>query len=169
MLELGHRGARAGALLLAAGLAAGCARGVPASAPHPADEEQVNVGYGTQARSRLTGAVESLTAEDIERSKVTRAEELFNGRFAGVRMVQTASGPALRIRGTGTIMGGGDPLFVVDGVPVAFSPRTLLAGLNPGDIERIEVLKDAGATAIFGSRGANGVVVITTKHARPGR
>ena len=139
--------------------------GVPRPASDPEDE--VRVGYDTQDRADLTGSVGSVTAEDIAGQKVTRVEEMIEGRFAGVHVVRTRNGGiTLRIRGVSTLMGNSEPLFVIDGMPVHSGPGTALLGINPSDIARIDILKDAGATAIYGSRGANGVVLITTKRAQ---
>ncbi|HEX6925239.1 MAG TPA: TonB-dependent receptor plug domain-containing protein [Longimicrobiaceae bacterium] len=130
-------------------------------------DEQVRVGYDTQDREDVTGSVGSVTAEDIAGQKVTRVEEMIEGRFAGVQVIRNRNGEfTLRIRGVSTFMGSSEPLFVIDGMPVHTAPGRALIGLNPADIARIDILKDAGATAIYGSRGANGVVLITTKRAR---
>jgi TonB-dependent SusC/RagA subfamily outer membrane receptor len=96
---------------------------------------------------------------------VTRVEELFVGRFPGVQVLQTPNGISVRIRGTTTVNGSAEPLYVVDGFPVVAGPEGLI-DLNPRDIATIEVLKDAGSIAEYGMRGANGVVRITTKRAR---
>lgn len=153
--------------LIVAIVATACAsgRGAPLPELDPADE--VRVGYDTQDRKDLTGSVGSVTADDMAGQKVTRVEEMIEGRFAGVHVVRTRNGGVtLRIRGTSTLIGNSEPLFVIDGMPVHGRPGSALVGLNPSDIERIDILKDAGATAIYGSRGANGVVLITTKRAR---
>lgn len=160
--------ARRSALVILAGCvttACGASRaGMPAPALDPADE--VRVGYDTQSRENLTGSVGSLRAEDIAGQKVTRIEEMIEGRFAGVQVVRSRGGGiSLRIRGQSTLMGSSEPLYVIDGMPIHSSPGTALLGINPSDIARIDILKDAGATAIYGSRGANGVVLITTKRA----
>lgn len=153
--------------LLVGGLVTACASarsGVPAPATDP--ENEVRVGYDTQERANLTGSVGSITAEDIAGQKVTRVEEMIEGRFAGVQVVRMRNGGiSLRIRGQSTLLGSSEPLFVIDGMPVHSAPGTALLGMNPADIARIDILKDAGATAIYGSRGANGVVLITTKRA----
>ena len=124
-------------------------------------EEIVVVGYGVQKRSNISGAVGSVTAEEIAQSPVTRIESALQGRTAGVQVAAQSGSPGapltVRIRGTGTI-NNADPLYVVDGVPVDG-----IDFLNPGDIESINVLKDAASAAIYGARGANGVVLITTK------
>lgn len=132
-------------------------------------EEEVAVGYGTQRRRNITGSVASVPIEDAKDRPVVRVEELLRGRTAGVQVYQTPSGGiAVRIRGSTSIHGSNEPLYVVDGIPVSADPDGGL-GINPHTIASIEVLKDAGAAAIYGSRGANGVVVITTKRAGKGR
>ena len=123
----------------------------------------VVVGYGTQKRKDLTGSVGSVSGKDISDLSVTRVDQALSGKVAGVQ-VKTVSGqpgaaPQIRIRGIGSISAGTDPLYVVDGFPT-----DNIQTLNPGDIESMDILKDASATAIYGSRGANGVVIINTKH-----
>ena len=124
-------------------------------------DEVVVVGYGTQKRSTISGAVSSVSSEDITESPVLRTEQALQGRIAGVQVAQNSGSPGsaltVRIRGTGTI-NNSDPLYIVDGIPVDG-----IDFLNPNDIESINVLKDAASSAIYGSRGANGVVLITTK------
>ncbi|MDP9348043.1 MAG: TonB-dependent receptor plug domain-containing protein [Gemmatimonadota bacterium] len=145
-------------------LAGGCgANPSPESAPDGA--EGVSVGYGTQSRERVTGAVGSLTAEDIGSARAARVEELLQGRMAGVQVTRLANGDfSIRIRGSAWLTGGGEPLYVIDGIPVqAVSLGRALDGIRPMDIARIDVLKDAGSAAVYGARGANGVVVVTTK------
>ncbi len=95
---------------------------------------------------------------------VVRAEELLEGRFPGVVLSRLANGGlAVRIRGTTSVLGTNEPLYVVDGLPIEPGPGGALFGINPGDIDKITVLKDVGSTSLYGVRGANGVVVITTK------
>ena len=124
-------------------------------------EQVVVVGYGTQRKSDLTGSIASLTAKDIKNEAVTNLQTALVGKLAGVYAAtssgQPGSGAMIRIRGFGTI-NNNDPLYVVDGQFLSD-----INNINPNDIERLEVLKDASATAIYGSRGSNGVVVITTK------
>ncbi len=151
-------------------------------------EEVVVVGYGTQRRRDVTGAISTIKTEDVQRAVTASAEELFQGRISGVSVSQSSNAPGggitVRVRGTSSISGGNDPLYVIDGVPIANSDQqslrnsglrfaagnnlSPLALLNPQDIESIEVLKDASATAIYGARGANGVVLITTKKGKAG-
>jgi TonB-linked SusC/RagA family outer membrane protein len=129
----------------------------------------VVVGYGSQRKRDITGSVASISAEQVAETPITRADQILQGRVSGVQVTQTNSEPggnvSIRIRGTNSINSGNEPLFVVDGFPGAGD----LNSINPSDIESIEVLKDASATAIYGSRGANGVVIITTKKGKAGR
>ncbi len=124
--------------------------------------EVVVVGYGTVKKSDLTGSVSSVKPEDLERVPVTNINQALQGRAAGVQIRQTQQQPggglSVRIRGISSIQGNTDPLYVIDGI-IGGDINTL----NPQDIESLEVLKDASATAIFGANGANGVVLITTK------
>ncbi len=124
-------------------------------------DEVMVVGYGVQQRSLSTGAISRVESDAIAQSGALRAEQALQGRTAGVTVIQNSgqpgSGSTVRIRGIGTT-GDADPLYMVDGMPVSNIDH-----INPGDIESIEVLKDASATAIYGARGANGVVMITTK------
>ncbi len=124
-------------------------------------DEIVVTGYGVQVRSNISGSVSSIDAEDIAERPILRVEQALQGRAAGVQVAQVSGSPGsaltVRVRGVGTI-NNSDPLYIVDGVPVEG-----LDFLNPNDIESINVLKDAASAAIYGSRGANGVVLITTK------
>ncbi|UKT65952.1 TonB-dependent receptor [Pedobacter mucosus] len=144
--------------------------------------ELVIVGYGAQKRKDLATAVSSIKGEDIQHLPVATAQSLIQGRASGVQVVQNSgapgSGVTVRIRGTTSINAGNDPLYIVDGVPVesgtlaslslSGSQTSALSAINADDIESMEVLKDAGALAIYGSRAANGVVLITTKHGKKG-
>ncbi len=143
--------------------------------------EVVVVGYGTQRVKDATGAVASLNPKDFNKGVIATPEQLLQGRIAGVQVTPASGEPGssatINIRGTGSIRSGNNPLYVVDGVPLdgggtsggldngagSSSARNPLAFLNPNDIENISILKDASASAIYGSRGANGVVLITTK------
>ncbi|HYW96135.1 MAG TPA: SusC/RagA family TonB-linked outer membrane protein, partial [Bacteroidales bacterium] len=124
-------------------------------------DEVVVVGYGTRKKSLVTGAISTVTEADIDQGINLRAEQALQGRTAGVVITNNSGQPgdnvSIRIRGTST-PNGAQPLILVDGVPVGG-----IDYLNPGDIARIEVLKDAASSAIYGTRGANGVVLITTK------
>jgi TonB-dependent SusC/RagA subfamily outer membrane receptor len=134
-----------GPLLLAAACHGG-GKTAPTPTPRPAR---------TEDRSRTA------TSEDWAGMTPARAEELFVGRFAGVRVVSAPGGISVRIRGQNSINGNSAPLYVVDGMP--FDAPNGLLSVNPSDIAKIEVLKDIGSTAFYGVRGANGVVLITTK------
>jgi TonB-dependent starch-binding outer membrane protein SusC len=137
-----------------------------AEAPRPDTADSVQVGYGVQSKGAVTGAVSSVSGDDARRPKPTSVAEMLQGRFPGVEVSQLPGGGlSIRIRGQRSFMGGNEPLYVIDGIPVQ-APDGGLTGLVPDDIKSIEVLKDAGATAIYGSRGANGVILITTKRAR---
>lgn len=129
------------------------------------EEEQVEVGYGTVDKKDVTGAVSTVDVEQAQKDQpATSVSDLLRGRVSGVVVTEGAGGGvSIRIRGTTSIMGGNDPLYVVDGMPVEPNPGGSLPFLNANDIESISVLKDASATAIYGARGANGVIVIKTK------
>lgn len=132
-------------------------------------DEVVVVGYGTTKKSDITGSLSSISAEQIREMPVTNINQAIQGRAAGVDVVNTSYGlnssPQIRIRGNRSIKAGNSPLYVVDGAPIAGT----INDLNAGDIESLEILKDASATAIYGSRGANGVVLITTKRGKAGQ
>jgi len=133
-------------------------------------EEVVAVGYGTAKKSDLTGAVASVTANNLKERAVTSFGEALIGQVAGVQIQQINGAPggeglSIRVRGTGSITQSNEPLYVVDGYPMEGGAFRLL---NPSDIESIQVLKDASSTAIYGSRGASGVVIITTKKGKSG-
>lgn len=128
--------------------------------------EIVVVGYGTQKKAVVTGAISSIKAEDITALPVLSAQEALQGRAAGVTVINNGSpgsDPTVRIRGLSTI-NNNNPLYVIDGVPAGG-----INEINPADIESIEVLKDAATAAIYGSRGANGVIMITTKKGKAGQ
>lgn len=141
-----------------------------AVAGRPSSPEKVNVGYGQQSREATGGAVQSVTAEKLKNVKVKRVEELLAGRVAGVHVLPTPGGFVIRIRGA-TIPGAREPLYVVDGMPVEVTPGRGLDWLDPADIARIDVLKNPAETSMYGGRGANGVILITTKqnNQRPSR
>jgi TonB-linked SusC/RagA family outer membrane protein len=150
-------------------------------------EGVVAVGYGTQRKSDITGAIGSVTAEQLDKAPLPTVSQALQGRVAGVQVTQNSAAPgggfSVRIRGSGSLSSDNEPLFVLDGVPVSKSDGDAIGGgaiqgrqlpgelsfLNPSDIESIEVLKDASATAIYGARGSNGVVLITTKSGRAGK
>ncbi|WP_299754146.1 TonB-dependent receptor [uncultured Pontibacter sp.] len=140
-------------------------------------EEVVVVGYGTQERRQVTGATAKVTSEELENLPVTSVDQALQGRAAGVQISQNSGTPgagiSVRVRGATSISANNQPLYVVDGVPLTTGDYSQLgyggqsvnaiADLNPNDIESIDILKDASAAAIYGSRAANGVVLITTK------
>ena len=142
--------------------------------------EVVVVGYGTQRKKDITGSVGTVNASQIKNLSLTSPEQALQGRVAGVNVTSSSGTPGgainINVRGVGTINGSSQPLYVVDGIPIATGSysqlgvgnQTLnsLADINPNDIESLDVLKDASATAIYGSRGANGVVLITTKRGK---
>jgi TonB-dependent SusC/RagA subfamily outer membrane receptor len=121
-----------------------------------------------RADHRNTDAVGVVLASDLEQTRGARLEELLMARVPGLVVLRTGNGGyAIRIRGTNSFNGSDEPLIVLDGVPLRMPGGTsALAGIHPQDVARVEVLKDAGATAIYGSQAANGVLVITTKRGR---
>ena len=125
-------------------------------------DEIVVVGYGTQRRQDVTGSISSITGTSIQALASSNLSQSLQGRMAGVEMTPNSSRPGsemqIRIRGTRSLTAGNDPLVVLDGIPFAGS----FSDINPGDIKSVDVLKDASATAIYGSRGANGVIIVTT-------
>jgi TonB-dependent SusC/RagA subfamily outer membrane receptor len=162
MFERGPHGSKrrwwwwCGVAVFAATNGACAQRREPAAAP-PAPEGRAPVVPRTTSRD----------AEALKTDQVRSAEELIQGRFAGVQVVRLAGGGfSLRIRGAGSLMAGNEPLYVVDGVALPPAPGGALTGVDPRDIESIEVLKDISATSAYGVRGANGVIVIKTKRGR---
>ena len=128
--------------------------------------DQVNVGYGTQERRDVNGAVAKADAEKLMASSPRTVSDMLVGRFAGVEVFQLANGgTSIRIRGARSIKGSQEPLVVLDGMP-QHNGSASLSDLDPHDIKSIEVLKDAAASSVYGSRGANGVILIATKHAQ---
>ena len=124
--------------------------------------EVVVIGYGTQRREAVTGSVANVSGAELNQIAATNAAQALQGRVAGVLMTQTSSKPGaemqIRIRGQRSLNASNDPLIVLDGIPFMGQ----LSDINPGDIKSMDILKDASATAIYGSRGANGVILITT-------
>lgn len=106
-----------------------------------------------------------VTSEDIDRAPGQPIEEILKGRVAGVTVTRTDGGIAVRIRGSTSIYGSNEPLYVLDGIPITPGPGGALTGIDPYDIESIEVLKNPADTALYGMRGANGVIIIKTKRA----
>lgn len=143
---------------------AGCF-GRTARAPSPASpRDSVNVGYGMESRRDMTTAVSSMDGDVARRNSPTSVADMIDGRFPGVEVRRLASGGvSIRIRGNRSLNSDQEPLYVIDGVPQRSVPGGALADLSPNDIKSIEVLRDAGSTSVYGSRGANGVILITTK------
>lgn len=145
--------------------------------------EVVVVGYGTQRRRDVTGAISKVTSEKITSIAAPSFEAALQGKAPGVQVIQgsglAGSGSVIRIRGIGSISAGADPLYVVDGIPIisdvfirtnsSAMNQNPLSAINPSDIESVEVLKDAAAAGIYGSRGSNGVILITTKRGKAGK
>jgi TonB-linked SusC/RagA family outer membrane protein len=131
-------------------------------------DEVVVVGYGTVKRKDLTGSIGSLDAKEIKDMGVSRIDQALLGKVAGVQVLPVSGAPGadpqIRIRGVGSISAGAQPLYVVDGFPT-----DNIQTLNPNDIETMDILKDASATAIYGSRGANGVIIINTRRGKSGK
>lgn len=145
-------------------------------------DEVVVVGYGTQKKADVTGAIATLDAASLKERPITRVDQALVGQMAGVQVKQTTGVPgqgfSVQVRGSGSITAGNEPLYVIDGFPLEASSQNAagrfgagspLDNINPNDIESIEVLKDAAAAAIYGSRAANGVVLITTKRGKSGK
>lgn len=147
-------------------------------------KDVVVVAYGTQQKRNLTSSVASVTAKTLTESPVTSLEQALEGKMAGVQVTPATGAPGgavvVNIRGTSSISAGNEPLYVVDGLPIlsqdisqkgGYQGNSLsgIADINPNDIESVEVLKDASASALYGSRASNGVVLITTKQGRRGR
>jgi TonB-linked SusC/RagA family outer membrane protein len=145
-------------------------------------DDVVVVGYGTQKRRDVTGSVSSISQANLQQ-QVSSLDQTLKGASAGVQVTQTSGQPgggvSIRIRGGSSIQGGNEPLYVIDGFPLYNSTSTAgtlsgaavnpLSSINPSDIESVDILKDASATAIYGSRGANGVVIVTTKKGKADR
>ena len=145
-------------------------------------DEVIVVGYGTQKKASITGAIAQYDAEQLNESPVHSVDQALVGQMAGVRVKQTSGMPgkgmSIQIRGTGSITANNEPLYVIDGFPLEMSQQSSsgnfdngnpLDNINPNDIESIQVLKDAAAAAIYGSRASNGVVLITTKKGKSGK
>lgn len=130
-------------------------------------EQVVVIGYGTRRAGAITGSVSQVKAADIVRTPAQSAIQAIQGKAAGVNIVtndEPGASPTIRVRGLGTITGARDPLYVIDGIETSTA-----AGINPSDIATIDVLKDASSLAIYGQKGSNGVVIITTKKGRKGQ
>lgn len=140
-------------------------------------DEVVVIGYGTMKKNDLTGSITSITEKDFNKGLVASPAELITGKIAGVQITsnggRAGAGSRIRIRGGASLSATNDPLIVIDGVPVSngniSGVSNVLATINPNDIESMNVLKDASATAIYGSRASNGVIIITTKKGNAGQ
>ncbi|GEO06094.1 SusC/RagA family TonB-linked outer membrane protein [Adhaeribacter aerolatus] len=145
-------------------------------------EEVVVIGYGTQKKAEITNAVATMSAEKLTERPIARVDQALVGQMSGVRVRQTSGVPgrgfSIQVRGTGSIGANNEPLYVIDGFPLEVSAQNAGGGfttgnpldnINPNDIESIQVLKDASAGAIYGSRASNGVVIITTKRGKTGK
>jgi len=134
--------------------------------------DEVIVIYGIQKKRDITGSVSSISYKEINKSINTTVEQTLQGRVAGVEVLQNSGNPGggitVNIRGINTINGSNQPLYVLDGLQIDGSNQNVIATINPSDIESIEVLKDASATAIYGSKASNGVILITTKRGKKG-
>lgn len=132
-------------------------------------DDVIVVAFGKQKRESFTGSAGVLKSEDIAKRQVSDAIEAINGKVAGVQMVESndpaASNPTIRIRGVSSINASNAPLIVLDGLPYSGN----YSDINPQDVESISVLKDAASNALYGARGANGVIMITTRHAKKGK
>ena len=131
--------------------------------------EVVVVGYGSQLKKEVTGAVQTINAKELKDLPVSQVTQKLQGRLAGVQINQTTGKPgqgmSVRVRGQLSVSAGSDPLYVIDGFPITGN----IGALNPDEIEDISVLKDAASTSLYGSRAANGVVLITTKKGKKGQ
>ena len=131
--------------------------------------EVVVVAYGTSTKRTSTGALQTISTKELQEVPVAQITQKLQGKFAGVQISQTTGKPgqgmSVKIRGQVSILAGSDPLYVVDGFPVTGD----ISGINPDEIESVSVLKDAASTSLYGSRAANGVVLISTVHAKPGQ
>ncbi|MHA4810749.1 TonB-dependent receptor plug domain-containing protein, partial [Flavitalea flava] len=139
-------------------------------------EDVVVVGYGTQRRAATTGSIASVKAAELTQTPVTNVAQGIQARVSGVQITQNNAAPggniSVRIRGTNSINGSSEPLYIIDGIQISnggsVTDPSPLSTINPNDIESVEILKDASATAIYGARGANGVILITTKRGKNG-
>ncbi|MBA2761972.1 MAG: TonB-dependent receptor plug domain-containing protein, partial [Segetibacter sp.] len=139
--------------------------------------EEVVVAYGARRRGDLTGSVTSVSAKDFQKGFIPSPEQLLQGKVAGLQVTSgggsAGGGSKIRIRGGASLNSSNDPLIVIDGVPVEGNSiagtGNLLSTINPNDIESVSVLKDASATALYGSRASNGVIIVTTKKGTKGK
>lgn len=166
-MKIGTGGPRtlASPCVLAVVLATGCGRSGSPPGEEPTPDDEVSVGYGTQSDDDVTGAISSISA--AEARSYEDVGEMLEGRVPGLQLARLPNGDyQLRIRGGNVFSASNEPLLVIDGMPIP-SGRVgaVLATMDPGVVERIDVLKDVGSTAIYGSRGFHGVIIITTRQA----
>ena len=149
-------------------LLAACHQGSATSTPRPASAraakagaDSVDVGYGQTARRDVTGSIGTVSGDVVRQTTVTSMADMLEGRVPGLEVRRNGSNISIRIRGDRSFHADGEPLFVVDGIPVVGT--SFLTDMDPREVKRIEVLKDAGSLAAYGSRGANGVILISLK------
>jgi len=136
----------------------------PANTPDP---DAVDIGYGTVDEEHVVGSVSTVRSEDVADQRYRSLAEMLRGQVSGIVVTELSGGGiSVRIRGSGSFLGSKEPLWVVDGMIIQAGGQSL-GSMNPNTVESITVLKDAGATAIYGSRGANGVILIKTKRMSP--
>lgn len=152
-------------LLGAIAVLGACQHGAPNTAAKRSPADSVQVGYGAQAKRDVTGSVGSIDAERAPRGTATTFADLLDGHVPGVQVTRLSNGGvSVRIRGDRSFHADGEPLYVVDGIPVS-GGAGFLPDIDPREVRRIDVLKDAGSLATYGSRGANGVILISMKRA----
>jgi TonB-dependent SusC/RagA subfamily outer membrane receptor len=163
---IASRGLLFAALTLITGGVLGC--GAVRSAPPPSEPSpEARGGAGRSVASEGTGSVAVIDGDDLHGNPAPQLEGMLEGRVAGVQIIRLAGGGmSVRIRGPGSINGDTEPLYVVDGMMIQSASGRGLYWLNPGDIQRIEILKDASTTSMYGVRGSNGVVLITTRRGK---
>jgi len=140
-------------------------------------DEVVVIGYGTVKKEDATGSVTAVSSDDFNKGNITSAQDLLVGKASGVVITSAGgapgSGSTIRIRGGSSLSASNDPLIIIDGIPIdnadVSGSSNFLAFVNPNDIESMNILKDASATAIYGSRASNGVIIINTKKGKAGR
>ena len=151
--------------VLASALCTAVACGAPGLPPAGPGPGEVDVGYDTRPKKDVTGAVSSVDTDRPAETKYLRVEEMLRGRVPGLQVMEGRGGQyTFRIRGTNSLLFDQEPLFVIDGIQISRGslPATL-AGLNPEDVRQVDVLRDISSTSIYGSRGAGGVILITTR------
>jgi TonB-dependent SusC/RagA subfamily outer membrane receptor len=162
---LGSGVAAAAVLIVLGACHQGSATSAPApksaTAQHKSGSDSVDVGYGNTARRDVTGSIGTVSGDVVRQTTATSMADMLEGRVPGLEVRRNGSNISVRIRGDRSFHAEGDPLFVVDGIPVAGT--SFLVDMDPREVKRIEVLKDAGSLAAYGSRGANGVILISLR------